>query len=406
MKPYERIRAAIHFEKPDRIPIWDISSFKKLLFTCEIVMGSALPPKSWQPGWRESEIGVFPHWEGEDYFPFNWKEPDWVKDPKYEGWKSKQREEIDYWGCFWNRSGEKDNMGHPGRPSLPDWSKLGEYIDTYFLDPTDTSRYKSTLLMHKLLSRKRYKMISLGFGPFTIASMMRGFSPFLIDHKRNPNKVKYLLEQLTGNFVTQMKIYKSLGGNPHGFFLIEDLGEQNGPYFRPKVFKEFYEPVYRTLYETAHQLGADFHQHCCGKIDGIMPDLIDWGLDAIELDSPRMTGYVDLKPFRGKIMFWGCVNIQSIYPRGTPEECEREVWHMMRNLGTKDGGFGVYFYPQPHHILAPQANIDAFKRGIKKYGKYSKIPPHWWDSDLPDKWIRDGEEVVPELPDLRESPVK
>ena len=44
--------------------------------------------------------------------------------------------------------------------------------------------------------------------------------------------------------------------------------------------------------------------------------MIKWGLDAIELDSPRMSGYPDLKPYRGKIMFWGCVNIQSIYVTG------------------------------------------------------------------------------------------
>jgi hypothetical protein len=61
-----------------------------------------------------------------------------------------------------------------------------------------------------------------------------------------------------------------------------------------------------------------------------------------------MSGYNDLKEYRGKIMFWGCVNIQSIYIHGTPEEVEREVWHMVRNLGTPDAKksnekFGIWF---------------------------------------------------------------
>jgi hypothetical protein len=123
--------------------------------------------------------------------------------------------------------------------------------------------------------------------------------------------------------------------------------------------------------------------------------LIEWGLDAIELDSPRMSGYVDLRPYRGKIMFWGCVNIQSIYTLGTPEEVEREVWHMVRNLGTENGGFGAYLYPQPKDIRTKRANIRAFKKGVKKYGVYSEIPAHWWDYPITDLW---EDSVVPPLP--------
>jgi hypothetical protein len=48
---------------------------------------------------------------------------------------------------------------------------------------------------------------------------------------------------------------------------------------------------------------------------------------------------------------------------------------MIKNLGTPRGGFGAYFYPQPHHIQVPKANIRAFERGLKKYGDYSRIVP-------------------------------
>jgi hypothetical protein len=126
--------------------------------------------------------------------------------------------------------------------------------------------------------------------------------------------------------------------------------------------------------------------HCCRKVDKIIPILIDAGLDAIEFDSPRMTGYNDLRPFRGKIMMWGGVNIQSIYTRGTPEQVEREVWHMVRNLGTKEGGFGAYFYPTPTYIKVPSKNIKAFLKGLRKYGDYSEIPEEWWDYPVPEIW--------------------
>jgi hypothetical protein len=146
----------------------------------------------------------------------------------------------------------------------------------------------------------------------------------------------------------------------------------------PDMFADFYEPVFKPIIDTAHELGCEMHLHSCGKIDPLMPLFLEWGLDAFEFDSPRMIGYEDLEPFRGKIMIWGCVDIQKIYSVGTPEECEREVGLMVRNMGTEKGGFGAYFYPQIYHIGAPKENVNAFRRGLKKYGDYSKIPPDFF----------------------------
>jgi uroporphyrinogen-III decarboxylase len=156
-------------------------------------------------------------------------------------------------------------------------------------------------------------------------------------------------------------------------------------------------PCYKRIFDTAHEFGSETHLHCCGKVDRLLPALIECGLDAIEFDSPRMSGYNDLKKYRGKIMFWGCVNIQSIYWKGTPEEVEREVWHMVRNLGTTEGGYGAYFYNESKVIKAPRKNVRAFTKGLEKYGDYSKIPPHWWDYPTIENW---NDFEVPPLPPL------
>ena len=68
---------------------------------------------------------------------------------------------------------------------------------------------------------------------------------------------------------------------------------------------------------------------------------------------------------------------------------------MMRNLGTKHGGFGAYFYTEPNVLKTPTKNIKAFKRGLKKYGVYSQIPEHWWDYPVEDEW---DDNIVPPLP--------
>jgi uroporphyrinogen decarboxylase len=369
-----------------------------------------LPSNNWHPGHTPEEKGLFPH-PFDDFVVnfglYKWKKPDWAKIPKYKknDWLKYPREEIDEWGCIWNRAGDNLTMGHPGRASMPDWKDLDKYLDKHTPDPTDRSRYSLFLKLSKLirvLGLKKYKIAVLGHvGPSQTASMIRGFSPYLIDHAKHPNELKRLLSHLTDFYVGCIKNWIKFGGKPHGFLLVDDLGEQSGPFFSPRTFKKFYEPVYRTIFQTAHDYGCENHLHCCGKVDKLLPHLIEWGLDAIEFDSPRMSGYRDLKPFVGKIMFWASANIQSIYVNGTPDEVRREYWHMMRNLGTKSGGFGLYPYPQPYHIHAPKKNIEALYSAHKEFRVYSKIPSHWWEQSIDEESLL-SMDTVPPLPPQEE----
>ncbi len=393
MKPVDRVKAALHFSKPDRIPVFNLMGLYNLIFKNDVYPMNVMPPKSWQPGWAADEVGMFPHF----VLPLGWKwnEPEWVKQPEYINWKNQDHEEIDEWGCIWKQIAGSTDMGHPGRPSLTDWSDLEKFTDRYFLDPDIKSRYQLGLRFSKIFGRRKYRIIGMGSGPLSIASRIRGFARFLVDHRKNPQEVKLLLEKITDILVRQINNYVKFGGKPHGIIMNEDLGDQSRPFMSPRLFQEFYEPNYRRIIDATHDFGGEYHQHCCGKIDELIPLLIDWGLDAFEFDSPRMTGYPSLKPFRGKIMFWGCVNIQSIFVNGTPEEVQREVWHMIRNLGTPEGGYGAYYYSNFRDIQVPKENIKAFSEGIKKYGNYKKIPLEWWNAPVVEEW---QDHLVPPLP--------
>lgn len=381
MNSVERVKAALKFAKPDKVPIWKFSS------GTDVYSLASFPSKDWKPGYDENEIGLFPY--GVDYLIryglWKWDKPEWAKDSKYKDWIHKPREEIDEFGTIWIKGGI-DSIGHPGRPSLSDYNQLDRYFEKFTPNFDEKERYSYVVQRSKVNAKEKYRMCSLGLGVFQIASQMRGFNTYLVDHYKNKDNLKILLKHLTDIYVNYEQMWVKFGAKPHGFVLFDDLGEQKGPFFSPKLFKEFYEPVYRRLIETAHELGCDFHLHCCGKIDPIIPSLIEWGLDALELDSPRMTGYPELYQFRGKVMMWACVNIQSIYTQGSSKECEREVWHMVRNLGTPEGGFGAYFYPQPHHIHASEENINAFTSGLEKYGVYDAIPEHWWSYPIVNEW--------------------
>ncbi|MFW9901915.1 MAG: uroporphyrinogen decarboxylase family protein, partial [Candidatus Thorarchaeota archaeon] len=361
MNSRERVRAALHFNNPDRVPVFNF------------VKGDIGPltlshSKNWNSGWSEGEEGLFPHVRGS----YNWDRPEWAKDnPEFEGnkWRAIPHEEIDEWGCIWNMKGNDTDQGHPGRPSLLDWENFDSYFEIYTPDADDKTRYEVALNTKRNLSNDMYFLLTFpSQGPSQVVSAMRGFNNYLVDHKKNSKELQKALEAVAEFHVKCMKNAIKLGINPDGIWIVDDLGEQTGPFFSPRTFRKIYESSYKYIIDETHALGIEVHQHCCGKIDPLLPVLIDWGLDAIELDSPRMSGYPDLSIYRGKIMFWACANIQSIYPLGTPDQIEREVWHMMRNLGTKNGGYGVFFYDDYKDINVPRKNIKALERGVEKYG--------------------------------------
>jgi len=389
MNSKERVKAALCFNHPDKAPIFNL------------VAGDVLPlpliySNNWKPGTKEEEENLFPHIRG----AYNWDRPGWAKKAEFEGnkWRTIPHEEIDEWGCIWNMKVNDKSIGHPGRASLPDWKGFEDYIEKYTPDPTDRSRFRLAFELKKHGDPDKYRVIApMYHGPSQLASYMRGFNNYLIDHKKNPTQLKRLLEHIADYHIQLIKSSIKFGLEPHGVWLTDDLGEQSGPFINPKMFESLYKSSYKRIFDVAHDFGLDVHQHCCGKVDRLLPILIKWGLNAIQFDSPRMSGYNDLMQYRGKIMFWGCVNIQSIYWKSTPEEIEREVWHMVRNLGTRKGGYGASFYDDSKVIKVSRKNIRAFSKGLEKYGDYSKIPAHWWDYPTVENW---NDFEVPQLPPL------
>lgn len=392
MNSIERVRAALHFEEPDRIPVYNISSnYVEMLVRSDVFPMLLSPSKEFNPGWTEEEIGLYP--KADDPF-FRWKRPPWTKEAKYVEMRRNTYKMLDEWGCIWENSAKVNTMGHPSRPSLLDWKNLERYVQRYFPHPNDLHRYRLFNRLGRIFGRKKYRMGLFSMGPLGIAANMRGFANFMGDHRKNPTQVRKLLDFIVENIVQTMKKWKQTS-DVHGFMLFDDLGEQDRPFMSVKMFDAFYEEVYARLYTAAQDLGCEFHHHACGKVDSLIPTLIRGGVDAMEFDSPRMTGYPNLQPFRGQIMFWGCVNIQSIYPQGSVDEVTREVWHMMRNMGTSKGGFGAYFYREWNDIEVPKPNIKAYKAGLKQFGTYAKIPQSWWDAPLPELWKDDEVPPVP-----------
>jgi uroporphyrinogen decarboxylase len=142
----------------------------------------------------------------------------------------------------------------------------------------------------------------------------------------------------------------------------DDLGMQTGPQISPAMYREFFKPRHKIMWERAKKLAdVKVKLHSCGGVRELFPDLIEAGLDAINpvQISCRGMDARELKAEFGRdIVFWGggC-DTQDILPNATPEAVRRHVRRQIEILGP-GGGF---VFQQVHNIQAnvPPENIVA-----------------------------------------------
>ena len=99
--------------------------------------------------------------------------------------------------------------------------------------------------------------------------------------------------------------------------------------------------------------------HSCGNIEGLIPELIETGIDILNPLQPDCMDLLKIKSKYGdRLAFWGSVSVQKTMSFGTPDDVRAEVTRRIKTLGT-DGGFIL----SPAHVLAaetPWENITAF----------------------------------------------
>ena len=63
----------------------------------------------------------------------------------------------------------------------------------------------------------------------------------------------------------------------------DDLGTQRGLFFSPEMFRAFLKPRLKKLVELAHSHEVKFLFHSCGAIRPVIEDLIEIGVDILDL---------------------------------------------------------------------------------------------------------------------------
>ncbi len=246
----------------------------------------------------------------------------------------------DEYGTIWGRVDAR-HSGEVIKGVLQDgWELLAGY---QLPDYTSPSLYDD-LQEAFAASPDLYHVGALPGFPFAIMRYMRRMDHFLMDVLIHEREVLRLNAMVVDMLLGCIDNYGRIGAD--GVMFAEDWGTQDRLLVSPALWRHLFKPSFRVLVERAHSHNLHVLMHSCGYIYEIIEDLIEVGIDVLQLDQPELTGVDRLHhEFGGRIAFYCPVDIQSVMQTGDKAAIQREARRMVERLSCFDGGFIAKDYP-------------------------------------------------------------
>jgi uroporphyrinogen decarboxylase len=382
MTSRERVLKALNYETPDRIPI-DLGGnqtgihriayeglikklgikdkvqimdpVQQLAKPCEEVLKrfhvdfryiSAKAPANWKGGIEKNERDGRTWFDLKDEFGVIWSMPE--NEPYY-----------------------MDISHHPlAKGTVKD---IAEYP---FPKGNDESRFEG--LRERALELKKETPFAVVSGisgvVYETCWYLRGLEQWFIDLHTQPEFCEALIDQTLKFWLDWFSVFlKEVGDVVDVIMVGDDLAGQNGPLFRPEIYKSIVKPRQKKLVQyIKSRTNAKIWYHTCGNCIEYIPELIDNGvniLNPVQISAERMDPDFLKAKFGSKIVFWGggC-DSQHVLPFATPKEVEENVRFNINSF-KKGGG---YVFNNVHNIQAgvPADNIIALYDSAYKYGFY------------------------------------
>lgn len=168
----------------------------------------------------------------------------------------------------------------------------------------------------------------------------RGVEQVLLDiAERNPVYLALIEQRYEFFYEMYRRVLEAAEGRIDVMCFGEDLGCQGGLMISPRAYNALFAPKMKELFALAHRYGAKTMMHSCGSCRGLIPRLIELGLDildVVQVDAADMD-ITDLHAhFYGKLAFCGSISVQHTLPHGTEEDVIREV-ELRKRLFAKGG---------------------------------------------------------------------
>ncbi|HPT97847.1 MAG TPA: uroporphyrinogen decarboxylase family protein [Armatimonadota bacterium] len=265
---------------------------------------------------------------------------------------ARPRSGRDEWGAVWRNIGVS-NLGEVAEPALKEWA---DFDRLPIPDITEARRW-THLEGARERAGDRFLMGS-GISLYERAHFIRGLENLWADIYEHPDELRRLLDILVEMNLYAIQRYAK--ADVDGFMFCDDWGLQERLMISPDKWREFWKPCYARVYAAAREAGMLTFLHSCGYIVDILDDLIEAGLDVIQMDQQENMGLENLgERFGGRITFYCPVDIQKTMVYGSLDDIRAYCRRMVRALGRPEGGFIPKWYGDPKGAGHTQEAIDA-----------------------------------------------
>jgi len=312
MNSRERVAATLEFKNPDRVPVdmW-IHRATQLKYGKELDDLLEQYPLEIVRLFGPTDRNFYPEMSDEGLF----------KDP---------------WGSTWMVL-RKGINGEVKGPAIEDMSKVKEYNPPYKWLEEEWKKYDDVVNRKIEEGRKKGLFIYGGYVEvFQRMQFIRGTENLLCDLGCDTENALILRDKVVEYFKTYLQYW--FEKDVDAIYFSDDWGTQRALLISPKMWKEFFKPVYKELMEMVKAKGKYIFYHTCGYIFDLYPEFIDLGVDAINTQIHCMGLDNVAEKYAGKITFWGEMDRQNLLPYGTPEDIYKVQKQMKDKLFVNGGG--------------------------------------------------------------------
>jgi uroporphyrinogen decarboxylase len=348
MNDRTNLRRTVYFERPDYIP---------MVFHINPACWHAYP----QDALQELMAGhpfLFPDFRPEP-LPFV---------PDYAVTQRAGRPYTDDWGCTWHTT-DDGITGVVTEHPLASWDAFDAFRPpdpacSNGVEPLDWAQVAADLGRDRAAARMTMGGLRHGH-TFLLLQDLRGYQNLLYDMADGDprlHRLVGLVEDFNRGIVER---YLRLGVEWMSY--PEDLGMQAGPMVSPRQFRRWIKPSYERLMQPARAAGCIVHMHSDGDIRQLAADLIDGGVQVINLQD--LVNGIDwiAERFAGRVCIDLDIDRQAVTRFGTPAEIDALIRREVAALGSRDGGLMMIYGMYPG---VPLENAAALMDAMTRYAGY------------------------------------
>ncbi len=379
MNSYERVKAVMNLEVPDKIPFGefaiDFDTVEKILGRETYLRAKAKSQIALWEGrrdevvqsWKEDMVELYKKLDcidivyvtpnGAGYVPPADYVPNPPKKIDHNTWEDEE-------GKIYKLSEATMDITMVHDPKM--WQKeykVQDFEDRSFTPPDPTIFEVVDYVMDKL-GHDKYLVANTCVGDAVEMPMLGPMERAFMEYALNPEAVlaaaEYHLEK--ANYENQWFIRKG----QHGVLWGQDFAYKSGSFISPDMFAKFVFPYVKERVKLINKIyNMPVLKHACGNNWGLLDMFVDIGYSCYQgiQDSASM----DIKELKGKygdkICLWGGIPLEELIG-GTPEDIKKSVKYAIESA-KENGG---YIFGSSHSI-AVGTKYDNFMTMLEEFDK-------------------------------------